>query len=159
MLSASRNVALVLLAALALVAVGCGGSNNKGKIVGKWKITGGGGLKEEELKFMDALGVYAYFEFKDDGTLSFGAGANDPKMNEKLAKNSEMKSASCKYKLLKGDAVEIYDIPKEMQEKEGGGPFGKKDRARGNIKIEGDGMTISDDDKLKTDPLRLTKVK
>jgi len=37
------RIALALAAGLALFAAGCGGSNNKGKIAGKWKITGGGG--------------------------------------------------------------------------------------------------------------------
>ena len=54
---------------------------------------------------------------------------------------------TCKYKLLKGDAVEIYDLPKEMQDKEGDGLFGrKKDKAKTNIKISGDNMTMTDDD-------------
>ena len=158
MMSVSRKVAFVVLAAFALVATGCG-SNNKGKIVGKWKMVGGGGMKADDAKMMEMLGIYVYFDFKDDGTLQFGAGANDPKMNDMLKDKGETKVASMKYKLLSGDAVEIYDIPKDMQDKEGGGPFGKKDRARGNIKIDGDNMTISDDDKLKTDPVKLTRVK
>ena len=154
-----------------LLAVGCLGgalaapddkkddpkSNNKDKIVGKWKITGGGGAKEEELKLMRDLGIYVYLEFKNDGTLRFGAEASDPKV-KKLLENGKETLASCKYKLLGGDEVEIYDIPKDLQDKDGG-PFGKKDRAKGMIKIDGDKMTISDDDKLKTDPMKLTKVK
>jgi hypothetical protein len=157
MLSASRKVAFILLAALAIVATGCGSSNNKGKIVGKWKITGGGGIKEDQAKMMEALGVAAYIEFREDGTAAFGMQANNPEF-QKALDSKEKTSASFKYKLLSGDVVEFYDLPKDSGEKSNN-PFGSKDREKATIKIDGDNMTISDDDKLKADPLKLTKMK
>ena len=159
MLSVSRKIAFVLLAALAIVATGCGSSNNKGKIVGKWKMTGGAGMKEDDLKMMEAFGVAMVVEFRDDGTVTLGAQANNPEL-QKALDSKEKSSFTFKYKLHSGDVVEFYDLPKEMQEsKKGGSPFGSKDRGKVNVKIEGDNMTWSDDDKLKTEPMKFTKMK
>jgi len=160
MRSASRKVAFVLLAVLAVVATGCGSSNNKGKIAGKWKITGGGGIKEDELKMMDAFGINVFMEFRDDGTGNFGMQASNAEFQKALEQKGEKTSFSFKYKLGSGDVVEFYDLPKDAGDKKAGGsPFGGKDKEKANIKIDGDNMTISDDDKLKTDPLKLTKMK
>ena len=52
-----------------------------------------------------------------------------------------------KYKLLSGEGVEFHDLPKDLQEQAGGGLFGRnKDRARTKIHIDGDNMTMTDDD-------------
>ncbi len=155
MLSVSRKVAFVLLAALALVATGCGGSNNKGKIVGKWKMTGGGVDDKMPKEMADKM--YLMMEFKDDGTAGFSLVINDPEMKKFFEASKENTSATFKYKLLKGDEVELYDLPKEMQNEKSG--F-KKDRAKATIKINGDDMTmvVIDDDK-KEQTVKLTKIK
>ena len=147
---------VALLVSVGLIS-GCGSSNNKGKIVGKWKISGGAGIKEEELKMMEAFKVTLVMEFKEDGTVRMGLEA-PPEMQKMLEKGDGKSSASFKYKLLSGDTVEFYDIPKDMQDKEGGGLFGKKDRGKATVKIEGDNMTITDDE-TKDKPLKLTKMK
>lgn len=152
---ASRGFAFVVLAALSLTAIGCG-SNNKGKIVGKWQISDFGGDKaEDKLKDMgDKIAIY--MEFRADETGGFGIEVTDPMLKEVFAKSKEKTTFAFKYKLLNGDIVEVYDLPKEMQE---GGPFGKKDRGKMRVKIDGDNMTISDDETLKNKPARLTRMK
>jgi hypothetical protein len=138
MTSVPRLLAVVLSTGLALAAVGCG-SNNKGKIVGKWRLDSGGGMTEPVLKQLAEQEGYAFFEFKDDGTMTMGFGSTDPQKQEALDK---LTLGSCKYKLGTGDAVELYDLSKSMRDDEGGSPFGKEDRAKGAIKIDGDTMTL-----------------
>jgi hypothetical protein len=156
----SRKIAFVLLASVALMVTvsGCGSSNNKGKIAGKWKITGGTDMKADEMKMMEALKTYPYMEFKDDGTVTFGVEFGDPDMKkliEQSGKGDKM-NFSFKYKLGSGDEVEFYDVPKDLQDKDKkGGPF-KKDRAKAMIKIDGDNMTMTDEDKKE---VKLTKMK
>ena len=158
MFAVSRKCAFVLLAAFALAATGCGSSNNKGKIVGKWQITGGPGMKGEEMKMMEMMKVTPYLEFKDDGTAAFGINA-DGMFKKLLEEKGDALNVSFKYKLLNGDGVELYDLPKEMQDKKGGGLFGKKDRARANVKIDGDAMSVTDDEELKNSPMTLKRMK
>lgn len=142
---APRKLAFLALAGLALAVAGCG-SNNKGKIEGKWKIVSAPGLGEQEMKMMEAFKMYAYMEFKPDGTMSIGAASTDPEMQKMIEGSKDNKTVTCKYKLLSGDGVEFFDLPKELQEK-GGGMFGKnKDKARTSVKINGDDMTMTDDD-------------
>jgi|GEM_PF-6187028 len=134
-----------------------GSSNNEGKIVGKWKIISGPGM---DAKQMESLGMSMIMEFKDDGTVAMFPQFSDPKMQKMVEASGEKTSFSWKYKLGSGDAVEFYDFPKELKGKKGGdGPFGSKERAKGNIKIDGDNMTINDEETMKTTPLKLTKVK
>jgi hypothetical protein len=147
---ASRKIALAVLFGFALAAAGCG-SNNKGKIEGKWKIVSmpekaqGG---KNEFAEMAKLGIYVYMEFRPDGTATFGVGADKPEMMDLMAKGAGGKKLSwdLKYKLLSGDGVEFYDLPKDLQTEGGGGLFGKKDRARANVKISGDQMKMTDDE-------------
>jgi hypothetical protein len=151
-----RTVAFVLFAGLVLAATGCGASNNKGKIAGKWQITGGTDMKAEDIKMMEALKFTPYIEFREDGTGAFGVTSADPEMLKMLEQGGEKTAFPFKYKLNSGDEVELFDLPKELAEKKGGSPFGKKDRAKSNVKITGDNMTIVDDDKKE---LKLTKMK
>ncbi|MFO0824103.1 MAG: hypothetical protein U0792_13485 [Gemmataceae bacterium] len=144
----TRQFAIVILAGLTLVAAGCG-SNNAGKIEGKWKIVSAPGL-EDTNKQLEQVKAYLYMEFRPDGTMSMGADFEDPAMKEIVekfaAKSGEKTSFSWKYKLLTGDNVEFYDLPKELQEKGTGGLFGGKDKARTSVKIDGDNMTMTDSD-------------
>ncbi|MBN9119993.1 MAG: hypothetical protein J0I06_12660 [Planctomycetes bacterium] len=159
MLSASRKVAFVLLAALAITATGCG-SNNKGKIEGKWKVVSFPEKTSEKNKNdvaeMGKLGIYVYMEFKPEGAFVFGVGAEKQEMLDmmKALAPNQKTTWDAKYKLLSGDGVEIYDLPKDMQ-KEGSGLFGNKDRARVKVVINGDEMKMTDDDGTAT----LTKIK
>ena len=148
----ARPLALVVIAAAALVVAGCGKSNNEGKIVGKWRFTEipGGVEGADEMKMLEAFGVYVYFEFKQGGVFEMGLGEEKPGTIANLQKmgggGGGPTSVTAKYKLLSGDGVELYDLPKEMQE-QGGGLFGgTKDRARAKIKIDGDVMSVTDDD-------------
>jgi hypothetical protein len=155
MIAAPRKFALVALFALALAA-GCG-SNNKGKIEGKWKIVS---LPEKvqngknEMAEMAKMGVYVYMEFRADGTMAFGVGADKQEMLDmvKMAAPNQKITWDGKYKLLSGDSVELYDLPKDFQG--GGGLFGKDDRARVKVLIKGDEMRMTDKDGTAT----LTKV-
>ncbi len=154
-----RCLALIALFGCSILAAGCG-SNNKGKIEAKWKITALPekieGKNKNELADMAKMGVYVYMEFKPDGNLTFGVGADKPEMLDlikAMAPNQKI-TWDAKYKLLSGDGVEIYDLPKDLQAT-GGGLFGNKDRARVSVKITGDEMKMTDDDGTAT----LTKVK
>jgi len=146
-----RPLALFVVGAVALLCTACGSSNNKGKIVGKWKINElphKDNEAKEDFEGLSKLGIYVYFDFRADNTLEMGVGADKPETLEfvKAMSKGQALQWTAKYKLLSGDGVEFYDLPKEMQEK-GGGIFGKnKDRARTNVKIDGDRMTMTDDD-------------
>ncbi|HEX3146606.1 MAG TPA: hypothetical protein VHR66_00800 [Gemmataceae bacterium] len=150
MLRASRKTAYLVLAGLALVAAGCG-SNNKGKIEGKWKITEFPSEPNSNTKdtFADLgkMGLYIAMEFKSDESLVMALAADKPETLEfvKLMSQGKPTSWNAKYKLESGDGVEFYDLPKDMQNKGGGGLFGSKDRAKVKIKIDGDNMTMTDD--------------
>ncbi|MBP3953876.1 hypothetical protein J8F10_00990 [Gemmata sp. G18] len=157
MVLASRKLALVLLAGFVLLATGCG-SNNKGKIEGKWKITGfpektTASTKADMTKMSEA-GMYIYLEFKADGGLAFGLGTDKPELLQLLKASAPNQKITwdAKYKLSSGDGVEISDMPKDMQA--GGGLFGQKDRARVKVKITGDQMALTDEQGVTT----LTKI-
>ena len=146
MVRVARPFALVVFASAALFVAGCGKSANEGKIVGKWKFVDfpAGVQGAEELKQAALMGIYLYCEFKPNNTFELGAGSDNPQMAE-MIQGKAGATAGGKYKLLSGEGVEFYDLPKEFS-KGGGGMFGNKDRARTKIKIEGDNMTWSDDD-------------
>jgi hypothetical protein len=107
---------------------------------------------------LEKQGVHLYIEFMPDGGVTIGLGADKPEMLEALKAIAKMQnqqiSWNMKYKLLLGDAVEIYDMPKDMQTG-GGGLFGSKDKARVNVKITGENMALLDEQGTTT----LTKMK
>jgi hypothetical protein len=132
---------------LSLSALGCG-SNNKGKIEGKWKIVSATG-QEQEMKQLAEMNGYMYMEFKADGVLAIGFEMTDPAMKKMIEAAAPGKTSfALKYRLLSGDDVEFYDMPKEMQDQKGGGGLfgGGKDKAKTKIKIDGDNMTMTDSD-------------
>ncbi len=141
----ARSLMLLIVGSIALSCTACS-SNNAGKIIGKWKILSAPGLDSNLVKQMESMKIYTFIEFKADNGLIIGAESSDPKLQGELAKSGQAMTKSCKYKLKGGDVVEFYDMPKDMQEKGGGGLFGGKDRARTRIKINGDDMTMIDDD-------------
>jgi len=77
--------------------------------------------------------------------VAIGAASDDAEV-QKLFDAQKNTTITCKYRLPAGDAVEFFDLPKELQEK-GGGLFGKgKDSAKTTVKIDKDEMTMTDDD-------------
>ena len=159
MLFSVRRVApVVLVVCLGLVA-GCG-SNNKGKIEGKWKMVSppdkGDAKAKADMAKMGEMGMYLFMEFKPDGVFVIGLGADtEEKLNffKAFAPGGKL-TWDAKYKLLNGDGVEVYDMPKDLQTGSGG-MFGNKDRGRANIKINGDDMTMTDD----SGTTKLTRIK
>lgn len=143
-----RPLTLAAVFGISMLCTACG-SNNKDKIVGKWKISDIPGQSEKdaaEFAEMSKMGMYVYFDFRPDNTMVMGVEADKPEIMEfvkAMAKGQQL-SWTAKYKLLSRDGVEFYDLPKEMREK-GGGLF-SKDRGRTKIKIDGDKMTMTDDD-------------
>ncbi len=156
MLATPRRLALTAFLALAFAAVGCS-SNNKGKIEGRWKIVSLPAKTQngkDELAQMAKMGMYVYMEFRKDGTMTFGVGADKKElldMVKAMAPNKQL-TWDGKYKLSSGDNVELYDLPKDFQG--GGGLFGKADRAKVKVAIKGDEMKMTDKDGTAT----LTKV-
>ncbi|HEY1191833.1 MAG TPA: hypothetical protein VGE74_29650 [Gemmata sp.] len=94
---------------------------------------------------MNEAGVFMHLEFKPNGVLTIGIGANKPELLELIKATAPDKKIAwdAKYKLLSGDGVELYDLPKDMQSG-GSGLFGKSNRGRVVIKIVGDDMTMTD---------------
>jgi hypothetical protein len=135
----SRKLVLAALALVVVLGAGCG-SSNKGKIEGRWKLVS----LPNQSKPPEDRKVYTYFEFKPDGAFEVGA-TSDPDPGEKDSKPEDRSIvlAKAKYRLQGGDYVEIYDLPKELQDK-GGGVFGGKDKVRIKIKISGDNMDLTD---------------
>jgi len=154
MTPALRKVLYLAVCALALTATACS-SNNKGKIEGKWKFVSGPGI-DQQAKTLESAKAYLFFDFRPDGTVAIGVESSDPAMQKLLVGGTEKTTMSCKYKLLSGDGVEFYDMPKEMQDGKGGGMFGKnKERARTSAKIDGDNMTLTDPDNTRLTCVRV----
>ena len=148
----TRLAFLALFAGMAVLAAGCGKSNNEGKIQGKWKIEYAPGFDQNTVKQLAAMQTYAYIEFGKD-TCTIGVYSDNPDVLKGLAQSGEKSTITCKYKLLSGDGLEMYDLPPELKQM---GTGGKADRARTKVKIDGDTMTMTDDDGKQG---KLTRVK
>jgi hypothetical protein len=137
---ASRNIAFILMIALALTATGCA-SNNKGKIEGKWQLTSFPGMEEFE-KVSQATGLIMYFEFEPNGVFALGFECENKAILDAIKAKAGATRFTAKYKLLSGDGVELYDFsPGPLTD-----AFKGQKRARSNIKITGDTMTMTDPD-------------
>jgi len=157
-----RPFALAAVCGLAMLCTACG-SNNKDQIVGKWKIVSlpekTGTKQKDEFGQMDKLGIYVYIEFGAGDAVTLGVGAKEAMMLDmiKAAAPGQKIVWNAKYKLQSGDSVELYDLPKEMAGQ--GGMFGGKDRARVKISINGDNMSMTDEEgtgqlvRVKDEPL------
>lgn len=127
-----------------------GNSNNKGKIEGKWKRTQSFhedvASKAAEPAF-DAIGLYFYLEFKPGDILDMGEAGDKPEAIKFLKMLQESGAPGlkfiAKYRLHRGDDVEVFELDKGVQNM---GLFGKKDRVRVEIKIDGDTMTVTNDE-------------
>lgn len=133
---ALRLVGTLSVCLFALLFTGCG-SNNTGKIEGKWRVDSST-AKAEEFNKMKAAGVAMAFEFKADGSFTMlMVPLNDTPL-AKLAADAasaelSKKNANGKYTLGMGDSVKMSDLS---------GKGGKDDTI--NITINGDSMTMKD---------------
>lgn len=144
MLSASRKVAFVVLAALALMAVGCG-SNNTGKIVGKWKATSLPSMDEKEKAMIKLIGEDNFaviLEFTADGKMRGSASIT------MLGKTESKEVMSADYKLGSGDWVFFTNMSPP--------PKDGKTKSKDKVVINGDTMTI---DTEKGEKITLTRMK
>jgi hypothetical protein len=129
-------------------------SNNKDKIVGKWKLTGG-----TDLEALETFKAVVFLEFADDGTASLGVEVGDPEFKKLLEKSDQKTTFGFKYKLGAGDDLELYDLPKDLQEKQEKVGSCAKDRRKCVVKIDGDKMTLTDDQKKTIELKKLPKDK
>lgn len=120
--------------------IGCG-SNNEGKILGKWKILQSKGFDENTKNKMDMMKAFTFVEFKPDSTMSMGIHfADSNKENPFVQMLNKAFDFSLKYKLLSGNRVEFYDAPP------GKDLFKGKERAQATITIDGNKMKWVDSD-------------
>jgi len=134
-----RKLTCLMLAGFTLFVAGCG-SNNKDKIVGKWKLQSAPNLSEEDWKFYEKLG-HPFLEFKGDGTVIASFDWKSPNLKELAAKGSDLASETGTYKLLSGDLVEFAPGTDGSSSKMFRFPKGKL-----RVTIDGDNMTITASD-------------
>ncbi len=144
-----RLPAVVAVCGLALLLSGCG-SNNKGKIEGKWKMISSS-QKNADFDQLQAVGVTMAFDFKADGTFAVEFVPLDDKPESKMAAQIAGtglagKEVSGKYTLAGGDKVNFS----------GAKDIFKGKAATSNVTINGDSMTMKDPDGT---TLQLTRVK
>lgn len=100
---------------LALATAGCGGSNNKGLVEGKWRVVSVGASDESNLRD-------AFLSFGGDGLVM-------------LMRPGAPKPITWRYKLLAGDAADFYDLVPDAPDR--GGLFPTPDgTVRVTIRIE-----------------------
>src|SRR5688572_11470938 len=105
-----RLPAVVAVCGLALLLTGCG-SNNKGKIEGKWKAVNSTNAKiQGELAPMAQLGAYIYMEFKPGGAVEMGLGADKPEMLALLKASGKPLSGTGTHTLGSGDEVTMSKL-------------------------------------------------
>ena len=132
MLLVQRKIALLVFASLALAVSGCG-SNNAGKIVGKWKATTIPGMSEDQKAKLKQLGpdaVSVIMEFTEDGRMTASARIS------MFGQTQTQEVASAKYSLSSGDWVVFSDLKPVVD---------GKSTSRDKIVIQGDTMTIETD--------------
>ena len=136
----ARLLVFVLVAGLGFLAsTGCGGSNTKGKIEGKWKFV------SEDTDLRDT-----FLLFGDDGTVRF---VRPPLPQGSPGDTRRPIPPVWHYKLLAGDAVDFYDLSPYEADRFGFFPT-TTGLARVNIRIEtttggkyeGREMTVADTD-------------
>jgi hypothetical protein len=130
-------------------------SDNKGKILGKWKVVSMTPKDGKEQKLDIGGGLTAILEFTADGNARVGVDASSlsPELKAILEKNPEAAAKFAemnqvgKYKV-SGDAIEFVELKNPE-----GGPFGKNNK--GKLKFDGDTLTLTGDDGI----LKLTRIK
>ncbi len=170
--------ALIAVGGFALIFTSWG-SNNRGKIEGKWKLTeppdpdgsrpddtpviglmphalppnptwGGSSRKgsqvREQMRILEEVGLYFYIEFKPKDTLDLGMGSDKPEVLNAIRSIQALGGPvnwTARYQLQWGDGVEFFYLPQAVQNQ---GLFGKKERARTKIRIEGDNLLLTNDE-------------
>lgn len=140
-----RLTATLAVAVFALAFIGCG-SNNKDKIVGKWKMVSAS--KGDEIETMKKMGLALAWVFNADGTFAMEVvSAEAGKEPSPLAGAfDKSKLPSGKYTLAMGDTVNFSDVKNGSGDK----------RLTTNITVNGDNMTMKDPD---GSTVQLTRVK
>lgn len=120
-------------------------TNNKDKIVGKWKVTEFGGQDKKtkaDFEQMSKLGIHVALEFKADGGLVMAVGSDDPKLLDLIKQSAPGQKLvwEAKYKLLAGDTVELYDLSDDLKK------MFKGEKAQSEVAIKDDGMKMKDAD-------------
>lgn len=140
-----RLTATLAVAVFALAFTGCG-SNNKDKIVGKWKMVSAS--KGDEIETMKKVGLALAWVFNADGTFAMEVvSAEVGKEPSPLAAAfDKSKLPSGKYTLAMGNTVNFSDVKNGSGDK----------RLTTNITIDGDNMTMKDPD---GSTVQLTRVK
>ena len=112
-----RPLAFVLLASAALFAAGCE-SNNKEKILGKWKLVESPGFNTPDGRMFVEMGLYAVVDFAPDGTMTISLESDNPGTMALLNRNAPggKTKFTAKYRLGFGDNVEITDIDKDLKQ-------------------------------------------
>ena len=133
-------------------------SDNEGKIVGKWRIVEApedldGKKANEELKALTDLGVRFYFDFRKDMSFGFGITSDNAELLEAIKKAGAI-PVSGKYKLLAGEGVELYDLPKDLALFDKGATSAKL-----RIKIEGERLSVTDSSGRITKLIRMREPK
>lgn len=136
--SVLRSVGVLAMCVLAVSFTGCG-SNNKGKIEGKWKKVVSTTETDADFKSLKDAGVAVVWEFKADGTFSFGFMPDNDKPESKAATdranaNVAGKDVKGNYTLGMGDRVTLTGATFMYQ--------GKKVVC--DCAIAGDNMTIKE---------------
>jgi len=148
---ATRTVALFAVVGL-LASTGCKG--NKDKIVGKWKMESMTDKDGKEQK-MNIMGMTPMLEFTADGNVNVGMDMSGLSEDMKKAMEADKEKASEVGKMQPAGKYTVSGDTIELTSTEKGAGFGKKDKVKGKLKIDGDTLTITGDDGT----LKLTRVK
>ena len=107
-----RRFVVALAAGLTLLALGCAGSDNKGRIEGKWKVLSGTD-NDDEYRAREA-----FFTFDDEGTATFDRVPDaQTQARTPLGEKPPGWPVKWKYKLGPGGAVTFYRLPPDFAEK------------------------------------------
>lgn len=139
----ARPLALIAVCGLAMLCTACG-SNNKGKIVGKWKATSFPGMDETAKANLKKMGDDAFslvIEFKPDGKM---VGTMTINM---LGKSQTEQVMSADYALGKGDWVNFTNMNPPQE---------GKSQSKDKVVIQGDTMTLETE---KGEKITLTRMK
>jgi hypothetical protein len=132
-----RPLALLMLAAAALLPVGCLKSNNEGKIHGKWKLVDSPEFNTAEGRAAVQAGLYVVVDFKPDNSMTIALQSDQPGVMDLLRQGMPGGKTifTAKYKLMGGDNVQLSDIEKDALQ------FIKPGRVM--VNITGDQMSIT----------------
>jgi hypothetical protein len=146
-----RPVALTVL--LAPFVLGCGSEDIRGKIEGKWKVVSADG-KPLPKDLMSGTDIDLFLDFRPDGTLVRGVSTTNPN-SEAAVKLWMTTPASCKYKVLSADEIEVFEVTPDIGMGKGN-PLRLKDKEKVKVLIRGEEMTFTPEE---SEPVKLTRIK